>query len=354
MKNALLLLPLPLAIACGSGPTDASGPAPTAEAAPVRVTTATARTAPMPTRIPLVGSLVAARQAQVAADTTGVVVEARVERGETVKKGDVLVVIDSRTARFSAQASEAQAVAQAAQADLAARECTRANDLYAQGVLSKAQFERTQASCEAQSRVADAARASAELAGSNADRTKVKAPFSGVVGERMVEVGTFVQAASPVASLYADGPLRVRLSVPETQSGGITEGSAVTVFPTALDGVEVPATVKYVAGAIREQTRDLIVEAELADEDVRLRPGMSVRVELEVGRTPAVVVPEAAVRMIDGAPNVFVVRDGIAIQRVVRAGSRSGGDIAVLSDVSEGDVVVLDPPADLRDGARVN
>lgn len=354
MKNVLLLLPLPLALACGRGPTDAPAAAPAEEAAPVQVATATARTAPMPTRIPLVGSLVAARQALVAADTTGVVVEARVERGERVRKGEVLVVIDSRAARYSAAASEAQAVAQAAQAELAARECARANDLYAQGVLSKAQYERTQASCEAQSRVADAARASARLAGSNADRTRVKAPFAGVVGERMVEVGTFVQAASPVASLYADGPLRVRLSVPETQSGGIAEGSAVTVFPTALDGVQVPATVKYVAGAIREQTRDLVVEAELAEADARLRPGMSVRVELEVGRAPAVVVPEAALRSIDGAPSLFVVRDGVAIQRVVRVGARAGGDVAVLSDLSEGDVVVLDPPAALRDGARVN
>ncbi|MEN9786965.1 MAG: hypothetical protein RLZZ299_2229 [Pseudomonadota bacterium] len=354
MKNPPLLLPLVLLVACGPAPADAPSAAPVAEAAPVRVTTSTARTAPMPNRIPLVGSLVAARQALVAADTTGVVVEARVERGESVRKGDVLVVIDSRTARFSAAASEAQAVAQAAQADLAARECARANDLYAQGVLSKAQYERTQASCEAQSRVADAARASAQLAGSNAERTKVKAPFSGVVGERMVEVGTFVQAASPVASLYADGPLRVRLSVPETQSGGIVEGSPVAVFPTALDGVRVPATVKYVAGAIREQTRDLVIEAELAEEDARLRPGMSVRVELEVGRTPAVVVPEAALRMIEGAPNLFVVREGVAVQRVVRVGARADGDVAVLSDLAEGDVVIVDPPADLRDGARVN
>jgi membrane fusion protein (multidrug efflux system) len=128
----------------------------------------------------------------------------------------------------------------------------------------------------------------------------------------------------------------------------------VAVFPTALDGVRVPATVKYVAGAIREQTRDLVIEAELAEKDARLRPGMSVRVELEVGRTPAVVVPEAALRMIEGAPNLFVVREGVAVQRVVRVGARADGDVAVLSDLAEGDVVIVDPPADLRDGARVN
>ena len=89
-------------------------------------------------------------------------------------------------------------------------------------------------------------------------------------------------------------------------------------------------------------------------EDARLRPGMSVRVEMEVGRSEYVVVPESAVRSVDGVSSVFVVVDGLAQQRVVRLGSRDGGKVAVLSDLSAGDVVVVEPPAELRDGSKVN
>jgi membrane fusion protein (multidrug efflux system) len=220
--------------------------------------------------------------------------------------------------------------------------------------MPRAQYERTRAACEAQARAADAARATADLAGSNEERTKVKAPFSGIVGERMVEVGAFVQGPTPVASLYADGPLRVKISVPETQSAGIAEGSAVAVFPTALDGVSVAARVKYVAGAIREMTRDLVVEAVLDAEDPRLRPGMSVRVEVEVARAPAIVVPETAIRTVEGVSSLFVVRDGVAVQRVVRLGSRAEGRVAVLTDLTEGEQVIAAPPTTLRDGAKVN
>ena len=346
---------LPLLLACGAPADDASpAAAPVEDSAPVDVDTVPALRADMPTRLPLVGTLVADRQAMVAADTNGVVVQTKVERGEKVRKGQVLVVIDGRTAGYSALASGAQALAQAAQADVATKDCARAEELFAAGVMPRAQYERTKATCEAQSQAADAARATADLAGSNEERTKVKAPFSGIVGERMVEVGAFVQGATPVASLYADGPLRVRISVPETQSAGITEGSAVSVFPTALDGVSVSARVKYVAGAIREQTRDLVVEAILDAEDPRLRPGMSVRVDVEVAKAPAVVVPEGAIRTVDGVASLFVVKEGVAVQRVVRLGSRWDGKVAVLTDLAEGEDVIAAPTAALRDGAKVN
>ena len=354
MSSSFRCVPLLVLLAACHGAEDT--PAPTvAEAtdAVVTVRTVAAVTVPMPTRLPLVGTLIASKQAQVAADTNGVVVETRVERGERVKKGDVLVVIDSRTTGLSAAASAAQALALSAQADVAAKDCARADSLYTQGVIAKAQYERTRAACDAQGSTAEAARASSELAAGNLERTKVKAPFAGIVGERMVEVGAFVQPPSPVATLYAVGPLRVRVSVPETQSGGVTEGRAVSVIPTALPDQRFAATVKYVGGAIREATRDLVVEAELDAADARLRPGMSVRVEMDVGEQPAVVVPVTALRRADGTSRIFVVVEGRAQERVVRVGVEKEGQIAILTDLVAGERVVDAPQADVRDGAKL-
>lgn len=354
MFPALRLVPLLVVLAACHGAPDAAAPETQAVAeVAVSVRTVAAVTAPMPTRVPLVGTLIASKQAQVAADTNGVVVETRVERGERVKKGEVLVVIDSRTTGLGAAASAAQAMASSAQADVAAKECARAEDLYKQGVIAKAQYERTRAACDAQGSVAEAARASAELASGNLERTKVKAPFAGIVGERMVEVGAFVQPPSPVATLYAAGPLRVRVSVPETQSGGVAEGRAVSVIPTALPDQRFAATVKFVGGAIRELTRDLVVEAELDAADDHLRPGMSVRVEMDVGEQPAVVLPVTALRRAEGVSRIFVAVDGRAQERVVRVGAEKDGTVAILSDLAAGETVVDAPPADLRDGAKL-
>jgi membrane fusion protein (multidrug efflux system) len=169
----------------------------------------------------------------------------------------------------------------------------------------------------------------------------------------MVEIGQFVAAASPVGTIYAAGPLRVKVSVPESQSAGVAPGSAVTVLPSALPGKSLPATVKFVSGALREQTRDLVIEVQLEAEDPALRPGMFARVEVDVGEADQVTVPVQAIRTVDGASRVFTVRDGRAYEHVVRLGAERDGRVAVLTDVNDADPVILDPPSSLRDGAKV-
>jgi membrane fusion protein (multidrug efflux system) len=111
--------------------------------------------------------------------------------------------------------------------------------------------------------------------------------------------------------------------------------------------------VKFVGGAIRELTRDLVVEAELEAADEHLRPGMSVRVEMDVGEQPAVVLPVTALRRAEGISRIFVAVDGRAQERVVRVGAEKDGTVAILSDLAEGERVVDAPPADLRDGAKL-
>lgn len=323
------------------------------EAVVLEVEQAAATTQRMPVRTALVGTLVAERQAQIAADTNGVVVETRFERGQAVRKGDVLATVDARTTQLGAAASAAQEEAQRAQATAAESDCARAEDLFSKGVLSQAQVERSRAACAAQSRALEAASASADIAATSLARTQIRAPFDGVIGERLIELGQFVASASPVGTIFASGPLRVKVGVPESQSAGVAVGSAVTVRPSALPERSFPATVKFVSGALREQTRDLVIEAALDAEDDALRPGMFARVELDVGEAEFVTVPAEAIRNDDGAPRVFTVRDGAAYEHVVRLGAEKDGRVAVLTDVKDGDLVILNPPPSLRDGARV-
>lgn len=353
MRTHLLLLLVTggFILACSGKPGDEAQADAASEA--LTVTTAAAETAPMPRRITLVGTLVADRQVQVAADTNGTIVETRVERGQSVEKGEVLAVIDTRLSRLSAAASTAQAAAQLAQSEVAERDCARAEELFGAGAISRAQYERTLASCRAQKEAAAAAAASRELAGTQLERTTIRAPFAGVVGERFVEIGGFVGSQSPVVTLYAPGPLRLRMTVPETQVAGVEPGRRVTFHPSALPTQAFGATVRFVSGALREQTRDLVVEAVLDEEVPALKAGMFGSAELDVGEEPMVVVPVEALRSEGPVHRLFKVSDGRAQEVVVRVGPEAGGKRAVLSDVAAGDLVVVAPPAKLRDGGKV-
>lgn len=348
---SVLLAAAGFLLACGGAGSPDAAKAASGDA--LTVTTAVAETAPMPKRITLVGTLVADRQVQVAADTNGTIVETRVERGQSVQKGEVLAVIDTRLSRLSAAASTAQAAALLAQSDVAERDCARAEELFGVGAISRAQYERTLASCRAQKESAAAAAASRELAGTQLERTTIRAPFAGVVGERFVEIGGFVGSQSPVVTLYAPGPLRLRMTVPETQVAGVEPGRRVTFHPSALPTETFGATVKFVSGALREQTRDLVVEAVLDAEVPALKAGMFGSADLEVGEEPMVVVPSEALRQEGPVHRLFKVTDQRAHEVVVRVGPEAGGKRAVLSDLAVGDVVIVAPPAKLRDGGKV-
>src|SRR5205085_12510107 len=108
-----------------------------------------------------------------------------------------------------------------AQLELAKTECTRADKLLTDGAISKAEYDRTTSQCTTTLSSAAAADASAALASVQAGDSIVKAPFAGIVGERFIEVGEYVQPSTRVASLYAIDPIRLSIAVPENEVGRI-------------------------------------------------------------------------------------------------------------------------------------
>jgi RND family efflux transporter MFP subunit len=320
---------------------------------PLDVETIEVRSAPFPQVVELTGTVVADRQTQLAADTAGIVVDTLFERGDRVAKGQVLAIVDPGTMGMNARAGAAQVEAQRAQLDAAERECVRAEQLLADQVISRSQYERTLAQCEAQRRGVDAASASAAAASALVGQTRIRAPFDAIVGDRLVEVGAFVNQPSPVATLYADTGLRVKVAVPESQLPRVALGSAVVVLPTALPDRSYHAEVKTMSGALRDQTRDVVVEAVISDADADLRPGMYARVRIESPPVDTLVVPDAAIRTDGTLKHLYVVREGRAFEVVVRTGLSRDGQTAVLTDLKAGDLVVSPVPDELRDGRRV-
>jgi membrane fusion protein (multidrug efflux system) len=256
---------------------------------------------------------------------------------------------------ITAQAQEAEAQVeslklQQAQAQL---DCERTQKMFDKGAISRADFDRAHTQC---------ATAKWTLAGAEARRTQtaeslrdtqIRAPFTGMVVDRGITAGEYVRPDSRVVTLVSVDSLRVELSVPEADVPAIKEGMTIE-FRVASAGKKNVHTgrVRYVGPAVRQQSRDAIVEAAVDNPGHDLRPGMFVTAEIALGEQTVPAVPRSALK-IDGAQrHVFVATGGRLEERVVQVVDRPGNDVPVLVGVKAGEDVVAMLSAEVRDGAR--
>jgi len=334
---------------------EAAASQPPKEAAPlVKVRTAAVVEQPMPEFLVLTGSLRADQESNLAADANGKVLQILVERGQAVTRGQVIATLDARAASLGATAAEAQAHLAQSQLEQSQKECARVKHLLETGAISQADFDRQTSQCTAQQWSAAAAEAQQQSATKLLGDSRIRAPFDGIIGERMVNVGQYVLPSTQVASIYDPDPLRLQVTVPEASLGEVKQGTSVTFSVAAFRDERFKATVKYISPNVREATRDLVVEAIAANPDGRLRPGMFAVARLELSERPHTVAPIAAVKREDTEARVFVVGPGKEIQeRLVQLGETKGDVVAVLGGIKVGEALVLSPGPDVRDGAHV-
>jgi membrane fusion protein, multidrug efflux system len=301
----------------------------------------------------LTGTLIPNRKSDVAADATGKVAATLVERGGVVQGGAPLVRLDRRSASLVEEEASAQAGAARAQQSLAERECARADKLWADGAINGAEHDRARAQCDASRLQATAAAARARLAGKNLGDAVVRAPFRGLVAERYVSEGEYVRPDTRVATLVEIDPLRLELSVPEAAVHVLQGAGEVQFQVAAFPGETFHGKIRYVGPAVRRQSRDLLVEAVVANKERRLMPGMFATARLVTGTDAQPVIPQTAVKHDNEVDRVFVVTGGRIEERLVALGSRQGDLVAVLSGVRAGERVADPVSPDLRDGARV-
>ncbi len=321
--------------------------------APVKVELGSVEIQKMPRYLTLTGSVYADRQSDIAANVSGRVTNTYVERGMPVKLGQVIAVVDSRAAGFQVAAAVAQSQAAQTQVTLAKQDCERADTLFAQGAIAKSEYERLKTQCTSQLYQANAAQANADLANKAAGDTIIRAPFDGIIGERFVNVGEYVQPPTRVASVFAVNPVRVSLSVPEPAVALVKEGQTLMLAVSSYQGREFPATVRFVSPALRPNTRDLIVEASAKNDELALRPGMFATAKLSVGEEDQPTVPATALRVEGTVRRLYLARNGQAFEVVVQTGVEKDGRIAVLEPLAAGEKVILSPPPGLRDGSSI-
>lgn len=389
IKVAALLSLGPLAFtACSSG--DAKGKE-TPPPAPVAVAAAAAVEQPITRFIRATGTLTAEEQAAVAAETGGRVVATPVERGSRVAAGAELVrVLATET---TAQLKEAEANAAQIEArlglgpdgaldvdavpevrtakatyDLAQSEFGRIKALLDQHVVSQSEYDQRRAQLDAtrqqyesaknaaaqQYQSLQAARARVALARKASTDTVVRAPFEGVVEERLVSVGDYVTKGMKVAVVVRVNPLRVQLTVPEQFVSAISVGQPVMFDVDAYPGRHFEGRVKYVSPALQADRRALPLEAVVPNPSGELKPGLFATARIEQReRTPAVLVPASAVHTAGGTSHIYVLAGDHVEDRVVVTGQTTGELVEITKGLKAGERVATTNLAQLSDGTKV-
>lgn len=350
--RALLPFSLLAALACAGGPAEVTETA--VKAAPVTVTTAAAVTQDVPRTLTVTGSLVAVEDADVAAEAAGAVQRIDADRGDMVQKGAALLSLDTATSTLQAREASASVAAAEIQVRQAEADCARARTLTDAGGLATAERDRLLSQCEQGARQLEAAKARLALAQTNLARGTVRAPFAGVVAERMVSPGDYVTPGRPVVKLVSVDPLRLELSVPERAASQVVSGAKVTFTVTDQPGRTFEAVIDRVSPALRERTRDLMVEATVSNADGALRPNSFAVAKLSLPNAPGVTIPLTALSEKGESARIFVAKDNVAQERVVEIGARLEQVAEIRVGLADGETVISPIPEGLADGAALS
>lgn len=191
-----------------------------------------------------------------------------------------------------------------------------------------------------------------EIARQQLRDSAITAPFDGRIRERQAGVGDYVAAGQTVVVLVRVNPLRLRLEVPEREAAAVRGGQPVRLTVEGDPGTH-EGRVARISPAIREESRTLLVEAEVPNPDGALRPGTFAKAEIvTLADEPAVLVPTSSVVSFAGIEKVLGVADGKAVEKRVKTGRRAGDRVEILEGAAAGDVVVVEP-GNLVDGQPV-
>jgi membrane fusion protein (multidrug efflux system) len=316
---------------------------------PDAVTTIVAKREQWATTLAAIGTVAAVQGVTVSADLPGVVDRIAFDSGRSITQGDVLVELDTRQ-------EQAQLAAAEAELQLARLTFERMQGLIAHDAVSRAEFDAAAAAqTQAEARIR-------EIRATIARKT-IRAPFSGILGIRTVNLGQYLTSGDPIVPLQSLDPIYVNFGIPQQDAVQIRPGRKVRITAADVGNLEFTGRITAVDSVVDETTRNVTVQATLANPGGKLRPGMFVQAQVMLGATESVIpLPASAISYAPYGDSVFVVTDmkdpqgrpyrGVR-QQVVKLGGSRGDQIAVLSGIEPGDEVVTSGVFKLRNGAAV-
>ena len=302
------------------------------------------------TSLTAVGTLNAVQGVTVGAELVGKVVKIAFEAGTSVKKGDILL-------RQDTSSEEAQLPGAVAQAALSRTNLDRAEQLFAKGIIARADLDNA---------IANAAQAQAQVENIRATIAKktLSAPFNGRLGIRQVNLGQILREGDPIVILQSLDPIYVDFTLPQQQLPLVSLGLPVRVTGDAIPGVTIEGRITAMNPQVDAETRSIKVQATVVNRTGKLRPGMFVNVAVGLPiRQKVLAIPATAILYAPYGDSVFVIeaqkvgKDGKGVrtlrQQFVRLGEKRGDFVAVTTGLKDGEIIVSTGVFKLRNGQSV-
>jgi membrane fusion protein (multidrug efflux system) len=314
---------------------------------PETVTSAAASAESWEMALAAVGSLAAVQGVTVAAELPGKVAEIAFESGAKVKKGDLLI-------RQDTSSEEAQLPGAVAQVNLTQSIVERDAKMLEEQIIAQALYDTAVANHEQ-------AKAQANNLRATIGKKTIRAPFSGRLGIRQVNLGQILKEGDPIVTLQSLDPIYVNFTLPQQELPRLRPGMPVRVTSDALPGHSIDGRITAVNPLVDAETRNVQVQATVGNRGEKLRPGMFVNAAVGLPvRQKALVIPATGVLYAPYGDSVFVVADDpqrkgskALRQQFVRLGEKRGDFVAVTSGLKEGEIIVSTGVFKLRNGQAV-
>lgn len=300
------------------------------------------------------GTLEALIDPKIGAEIPGKVVRVLAGAGKTVRKGDVLAIIDDADIALQHRADTAERSRVEALLAQQERVVERQQQLVQKGFISQNAADDARAQRDALREQLAAARARGELSLRNQGKARVVAPFDGVVETQIASAGDYVKVGDPLFQLVSSRKLRAHLPFPESAAPRLKKGQAVLLTSPQVPGSEINGVVSEIKPVVSETGRALDVLVDI-ENTAGFRPGGTVNAAVVVARREeAILVPEQSVVLRPAGKIVYVIAEGKAIQHIVEVGARRAGMVEIVKGLPAGAVVALDGAGFLTHNAAVS
>jgi RND family efflux transporter MFP subunit len=296
---------------------------------------------PFTATIQLTGTVKAVDDVLLSPEEGGVVKEWKIDKGQQVSKGTVLAVLNDDVLK----ATYESALAQYNSSELTFQ---KQQNVFAEQAVSEWQLKTAEYG-------RDAARAQADIMHARLERTRLRSPISGVLDDRLVDMGEMASPGLPIARVVNMDRMKIAISVPERYAGMLRRGTNVTFTVTAYPGEVFRGKIQFIGSAISPDNRTFPVEAELSNPGRRLKPDMIARVKIiQESKSSSLLVSEEIVQRVDNERLiVYVEQSGRAKERLVQIGSREGDRVEILAGLAVGDRVIISGYQNVIDGQPV-
>ena len=286
------------------------------------------------------GSVIAKQNTQISSHVMAQVEQLKVRAGDKVAKGDLLIMLKQDD--FKAALAQSSANINAVQASLtqAKKQLARMIDLNAQGLVSVSELDDAKAKFENLTANLAVAKQQQTQAQVSLNYTRITAPISGVVVERLTEPGDTATPGKPLITLYNPLQLQLEFNVREQQAVKLRVGDSLNVVLPSLD-ITTPATVSEIVPVADNAARSLLIRLE-ADAQLGLMPGLYAQLQLPIKSTQGVLIDPRWVHEFGQLNMVYILENETLVKRFVRLGSIINNQQHVIAGLKEGDVLAVD------------